>query len=84
MLLTLSLSSVTKTKSNFLDDMLRNRLFFNVGVKQKNNSKNIHRKSKKLHRKSKKINRKNKKINNNKTQKKYSKHKYSKHKYSKK
>lgn len=66
------------TKSNFFDDMLKSRLFFNMGGKQKNNSKNIHRKSKKLHRKSKKINRKNKKINNKKTHKKYSKHKYSK------
>jgi hypothetical protein len=71
-------SYVTKTESNFLNDMLKSRLFFNVGGKQKNNSKNIHRKSKKLHRKSKKINRKNKKINNKKTHKKYSKHKYSK------
>ena len=73
-----TLSSVTKTNSNFLNDMLKSRLFFNMGGKQKNNSKNIHRKSKKLHRKSKKINRKNKKINNKKTHKKYSKHKYSK------
>ena len=71
-----TLTSVTK--SGFLNDMLKSRLFFNIGGKQKNNSKNIHRKSKKLHRKSKKINRKNKKINNKKTHKKNSKHKYCK------